>query len=239
MNSSSSKPWLLIALTVVIAVSCVAVLVLFPNFAQSLFPGLQIPARASSQLGSGGVLLSDDFSSPLWATGTSTDSLVEYANQALQMIVYPKNSFVWSPPNDQDYQNIHMEVTVINNGTDSTTAFGLICNQQPIGENFYYFAITPAGQYAIAKAVQGQDDLFLTNNDQWANSSLIPKDASSYRVGADCGNDSLALYVNGQQIETISDTSYVSGGVALFTWSGEEATNTNVSFDDFLLTGLP
>jgi hypothetical protein len=81
--------------------------------------------------------------------------------------------------------------------------------------------------------------VFLTNDDQWAASDLIPTDAASYRLGADCANDTLTLYVDGQQIDSISDSSYVSGGVALFTWSGEEATTTDVSFDDFLMTQLP
>jgi hypothetical protein len=185
------------------------------------------------------VIFSDDFSSSQWGTGTDADSSVEYSNGALQMIVYTTNYFVWSTPNDEDYQNTHMEVTVLNNGTDSTTAFGIMCNQQTTTSNFYYVAMTPAGEYAIAKAVEGQDDLFLTNNDQWANSDLIPKDASSYRVGADCGNGTVTLYVDGQQIASVADASYVDGGVALFTWSGEDATTTNVSFDDFLMTELP
>jgi hypothetical protein len=186
------------------------------------------------------VLLSDDFSSTQWGTGTDADSSVEYANGSLQMIVYTKNYFVWSTPNDQDYQNIHMEVTAINNGTDSTTAFGLMCNQQAGADNsFYYLAITPAGEYAIAKAAAGQSDVFLTNNDQWASSDSIATDAASYRLGADCGNGTLTLYVDGQQIVSVSDASYASGGVAIFTWSGEEATTTNVSFDDFLMTQLP
>ena len=81
--------------------------------------------------------------------------------------------------------------------------------------------------------------MFLTNDDSWASSPLIPTDAASYRVGADCGNGTLTLYVDGQQIASVPDTSYVSGGVALFTWSGEEATTTDVSFDDFLMTELP
>ena len=186
------------------------------------------------------VLLSDDFSSTKWGILTDADSAVEYVNGALQMIVYKKNYFVWSTPDDQDYQNVHMEVTAINNGTDSTTAFGLMCNQQAGADSsFYYLAMTPAGEYAIAKATQGESDVFLTNNDQWAASDLIAKDAASYRVGADCGNGTLTLYVDGQQIASVSDASYASGGVALFTWSGEEATNTNVSFDDFLMTELP
>ena len=186
------------------------------------------------------VILSDDFSSAQWGTGTDTDSSVEYAGGALQMIVYTKNYFVWSTPNDQNYQNTHMEVTVSNNGTDATTGFGIMCNQQASASgSFYYVAMTPAGEYAIAKATDGQSDVFLTNNDQWGNSDIIAKEASSYRVGADCGNGTITLYVDGQQIASVSDASYVNGGVALFTWSGEEATNTNISFDDFLMTELP
>jgi hypothetical protein len=184
--------------------------------------------------------LSDDFSSAQWGTGTDEKRSVEYASGALQMIVFTKNYFVWSPRDDQDYQNIHMEVTVINNDTDSTTAFGLICNQQAgVDGSFYYFAMTPAGEYVIAKAEAGQTDVFLTNNDEWAVSDLISQNSSSYRVGADCGNGTLTLYVDGQQIASISDSSYINGGVALFTWSGEEATSTNVSFDDFLMIELP
>jgi hypothetical protein len=186
------------------------------------------------------VILSDDFSSPQWGTGTDTDSSVEYANNALQMIVFTQNYFVWSTPNDEDYQNTHMEATVINNGTDSTTAFGIMCNQQPgVDGSFYYFAMTPAGEYAIAKAADGQSDIFLTNNDQWASSDLIARDAASYRVGADCGNGTLILYVDGQQIDSVSDASYVNGGVALFAWSGEDVNSADVSFDDFLMTELP
>lgn len=186
------------------------------------------------------VILSDDFSSATWGTGTDADSSVEYVDGRLQVIVYTKNYFVWSTPNNEDYQNVHMEVTVLNNGTDSTTAFGLMCNQQAGADNsFYYLAITPAGEYAIAKATAGQSDVFLTNNDQWASSDLIPTDAASYKIGADCGNGNLTLYVDGQPIGSVADASYVSGGVAVFTWSGEEATTTNVSFDDFLMTQLP
>ena len=99
--------------------------------------------------------------------------------------------------------------------------------------------MTPAGEYAIAKATDGESDVFLTNNDQWAPSDLISVDAASYRVGADCGSGTITLYVDGQQVASVSDASYVNGGVAVFAWSGEEATNTDVSFDDFVMTQLP
>ena len=193
-----------------------------------------VPPTESSK-----VLLSDNFSSQQWGTGTDADSSVEYASDALQMIVFTKNYVVWSTPDDQDYQNVHMEVTVINNDTDSTTAFGLMCHQQ-VTDSGYYFAITPAGEYAIAiSTLAQQSDVFLTNNDEWASSDLITKNASLYRVAADCGNGNLTLYVDGQQIASVSDATYTDGGVAVFAWSGEEVASANVSFDDFEMRELP
>jgi hypothetical protein len=212
---------------VILGIACLALAALA---CQTILGGIGAPT----------VLFSDDFSSSQWGTGTDADSSIEYANGTLQMILFTKNYFVWSTPNDQDYQNIHMEVTVLNNNTDSTTAFGLMCNQQAeANSSFYYVAITPAGQYAIAKATTGEKDLFLTNDDTWGTSDLIAQNASSYRLGVDCGNGTLTLHVDGQEIASVSESSYSNGGVGLLTWSGEEATNTNVSFDDFLMTELP
>jgi hypothetical protein len=185
-------------------------------------------------------LLSDDFTSSKWGTLTDADSSVEYSNGTLQMIVYKKNWFVWSTPaNNETYQNVHIETSVINNGTDDTTAFGIICDRQSGTKNFYYAAITPAGEYAIGKATEGQSDKFLTNGDKWSASDAIAENASSYHIGMDCGNGNLTLYVEGQQIASVSDPSYTSGNIALFVWSGENATKTDISFDDFLMMTLP
>ncbi len=185
------------------------------------------------------VIFSDDFSSKSWGTGTDKDSSIEYQNNALHMIVYKKNWFVWSTPNDQTYQNVHIETTVTSNDTDATTAVGIMCDRQSNGTDFYYAALTPAGEYAIAKSAEGQGDKFLTNDDKWGTSDAIAKEASSYRIGMDCGNGTLTLYVDGKQVDSVSDASYTGGGVALLTWSGENATKTDVSFDDFQITKLP
>ena len=188
------------------------------------------------------VLLDEDFSAGRgqWGTGTSADRAVEYVNDALNIQIFKKNFVVWSTPDDSDYQNAHMEVTVLNNSTDPTTAFGFKCDMQhPITDSHYYFAVTPLGQYAIAKAALAVDDVFLTNNDKWGHSNLIAKNAASYRLGADCGNGKLTLYVDEQEVDSVEDSTYTSGGIALFAWSGEEATTTNVSFDDFKMTKLP
>jgi hypothetical protein len=189
-------------------------------------------------LGGSNVLLSDDFSSVQWGTGTDPDSSVEYVSDSLNFFLVRDLYFVWSTPNAETYQNVHIEVTASNNSTDSTGAFGIICNMQ-VTDVSYYFAITGAGEYAIGKSALAQDDVFLTNNDQWEFSDAITAGAPSYRIGADCGNNgTLSLYVDGAQIASVVDTTYTSGNVALFAWSGEEPSGTNVSFDDFVMTEL-
>jgi len=198
-----------------------------------------LACSTSSLLGNGS-LLEDDFSNSDsgWGTGTDADSAIEYVNAGLQMKIFTSNFFVWSTPDDQDYENVHIEVTVINNDTDSTTAFGILCDQQVTDSAFYYFAMTPAGEYAIAKASIATSDVFLTNNDKWETSDAIAVNAASYRVGADCGNGTLTLYVDGKQIDSVSDSSYTTGGVGVFTWSGEDVAAADVTFDDFVMTKL-
>jgi len=187
----------------------------------------------------GGPLLQDDFSSGSgWGISTDSESSVEYSNGGLQMQIFTQNYFVWSTPNEEVYENVHIEVTVLNNNTPATTAFGILCNQQVVEDSFYYFAVTPAGEYAIAKAALALDDVFLTNDDKWGDSDLVAENAASYRLGADCGKGTLTFYVDGQQIATVSDATYTSGSVGLLTWSGEQESSANVTFDDFVVTKL-
>jgi hypothetical protein len=194
----------------------------------------------STIMGGGGPLLQDDFSSGSggWGIGTDADSSVEYANGGFQMLVFTPNYITWSSPNATDYQNVHIEVTARHNDANPTTTFGVICNEQGTSASFYYFVITPSQEYAIVEATEGQDDVFLTNNNQWGSSDLIPENAASYRIGADCANGTLTLYVDGNQIASVSDASYTTGRVGLITWSGNEAPSADVTFDDFVVTSL-
>lgn len=199
---------------------------------------LVLGSLACNVLGSS-ALFEDDFSGndSNWGTGTSTDSSVEYSNNALNILVSKDFYFVWSTPNDDDYENVHIEVTARNDSTDSTGAFGIICDLQ-ITDTSYYFAVTGAGEYAIGRYTL-LDDTLLTNGGQWGTSDAITSGAESYHIGADCGNGTLTLYVDGQQIDSVVDTTYTSGNVGLFAWSGEDIDGTDVTFDDFVVTKLP
>lgn len=215
-----------------------ATLTPFPTLTSA--PPTQPPATVSAPSNTAEILLQDDFSkSDQWGTITEADHSVEYDGEALRMqVLQQKNWFLWTTPNDETYKNIHVEVTATNNDGESTTAFGIMCRQQEADGSYYYFAITPAGEYVIALAKAGETDLFLTNDDQWGRSDLIKQSKDSYRIGADCGNGALALYVDGQLIDSVSDNTYSSGIVGLITWSGENVSTADVTFDDFIVTPL-
>ncbi|MCC6300138.1 MAG: serine/threonine protein kinase [Anaerolineales bacterium] len=200
------------------------------------------PSTATSApINTGEVLLQDDFSQDevTWGTLTDSDNSVEYDGEALRLkVLQQENWFVWTTPNDEVYQDIHVEVTVANNDGESTTAFGIMCYQQDASGSYYYIAITPGGQYAIAVAEEGETDIFLTNDDQWGDSDLIEQNKDSYRVGADCGNGVLSLYVDGQLIDSVTDNTYTSGIVGLFIWSGDNVPTADATFDDFIVKSL-
>lgn len=216
MNSHRSKAILAIAVSILMLLSC----------------------QVSSPLGAK-ALLDDDFSGSdsEWGTGTDAESTVEYLNDALNIAINKENYFAWSTPDDESYENVHIETTALNSSSDLTGAFGIICGLQ-VTDTSYYFAITGSGEYGIGRNSM-VDDVLITNDGQWEKSSAITPGASSYRIGADCGSDgTLSLYVDGQLVDTVNDTMYPSGGVALFAWSGGQPNGTNVSFDDFIVTKL-
>ena len=201
---------------------------------------LTLASLACGAFSAGGPLLQDDFSktSSGWGTGTDSDSSVEYANDAFQIQVYTPNYLTWSTPNTTDYENVHVEVTAKPMDGNPNTAFGLICNTQGVLASYYYFVITPSGEYAIAKAEITQTDVFFTNNDDWGTSNLIAQNAASYRIGADCGNGRLTLYVDGQQIDSATDTTFTTGRVGVIVWSANEEPQADIIFDDFQVTKL-
>ncbi len=207
--------------------------------ATSLACGLLSSAPSLPGISSEASLLKDDFSdsSSGWGTGTDSDSSVEYSNGGLQMKAFRDNFFTWSNPDTETYQDVHMEVTVKNNSGDTRVGFGLMCNQQVTDSAYHYFAVSSDGEYVIGRSAVAKEDVFLTNNDDWGTSDLIPKNAASYRIGADCGHGNLTLYVNGNKVDAVSDSTYTSGGVGLFLWSGDEPTG-DVSYDDFVMTSL-
>jgi hypothetical protein len=181
-------------------------------------------------------LPSDNFSSSSsgWGVGTDSKSSVEYNNGGLQIQVFEPYFLAWSTPGLTSYENVHMEVDVKNESTDPEAFYGFICNEQGSTDSFYYAGVSPDGYYAFVKAAVAQQDVFLKEG----KSDVISATGGSMRLGLDCANGSMTLYVNGQAIDSISDSTYPSGVVGLFAATESVSNGTNVTFDNFAMTKL-
>lgn len=178
----------------------------------------------------------DDFSNSGsgWGTGTDTDSSVEYNNDGLEFKVFTPYYVTWSTPSLEVYENTHIEVNVQNTSTDQEAFFGIICNEQGSTNAFYYVGVSPDGYYAFNKSKVVGDDEVLKDG----TSDIISGSAQSMRLGLDCKNGSMALYVNGQLIDSVSDATYTSGTFGVFAASDDQANGATVLFDDFATTKI-
>lgn len=181
-------------------------------------------------------LPSDDFSSSSsgWGTGTDSFSSVEYLNDGLTMLVFEPYYVTWSTPDITSYENIHMEVDIQNQSSDDKAMFGFICNEQGTTNAFYYVGVSPDGYYAFIKSSVVGDDVYLKDG----FSDVVTSNLNSLRLGLDCNNGSMTLYVNGQVIETVSDSTYTSGSIGLFLASQEERNGASAIFDNFAVTKI-
>lgn len=206
----------------------------------AFFGVLALSALACSTLSAGNLpaasLLKDDFSDSAsgWGTGTDAASSVEYAGGGLKMIVYQPRYVTWSTPDAEVYENVHVEISVNNESSDPQAFFGIVCDEQGSTSSFYYVGLSSEGYYAFIKSTDGQEDEYLKEG----TSDAISAATSPIQLGLDCGNGALALYVNGQQIDSVSDAAYTSGGVGIFVGSDDQESGATVTFDDFVLTKL-
>lgn len=176
----------------------------------------------------------DDFSdsSSGWATGTDSDKSVEYANGGMQFMVYTPYYITWSMPSVLMYTTSHVDVNVTNESADPEAFFGIVCDALSTSSNFYYVGVSSDGYYAFVKSAVAQDDVILKKG----TSDVIKNSASSMKLGLECGGGSLTLFVNDQQIDTVSDSTYTSGAVGLFAASDDQDSGVNVTFDNFVMT---
>ena len=184
-------------------------------------------------------LFEDDFSSAAngWDETSTANSSWSLAGGEYVLGVSIANYYIWGNPDGANLtlSNVHIEVTARNTGTAVEPGFGILCGYQN-GDNLYYMGMSPDGYYIIVKTVNG-DDIVLSDETSWLQSSAIPLNAASYRIGADCGNGALTLTVNGNRVATVNDSSFSQGTIGLFARTFDQ-TPAEIRFDDLVVTSL-
>lgn len=182
------------------------------------------------------VLFQDEFDNPRSGWGADRRARFErgYEEDEYFIQLHQPNWFAWAYPGEQ-FGDVSIEVDVRLTSGAQDSQFGVLCRHVDPA-NFYYFAISADGYYAIFKRVDGGDLEVLTGD----GSGMLPSPAirtggQTNRVLAVCQGDELTLHVNGELLETVIDDAYERGDVGVGAGSGSQG-DVRVQFDNFLVT---
>jgi hypothetical protein len=125
----------------------------------------------------------------------------------------------------QTFDNFRIQITVTaysdaNPSADVPYAYGLVLRADPATPgNKYVFFVSPNGTYNFARHDEGG---FLNNGwsdlsaTPWASSSAIHTGKGATNVlTVIASNDTFTLFINGQQIEAINDSTYTGGWIGV------------------------
>lgn len=183
----------------------------------------------------GGTLFNDDFSQERdcgWALYDRSGAEAEIADGALHITTAQPGEIWWTNPG-RNLSDVILTTSVEVVSGPADNAFGLICRYQS-PENFYVFLISSDGYYAVGKYQSGSDQIiYLSDEGQYQFSEAIAQGTAgvSNEIRVACVGEELTLSVNGTQVASVTDPTFVTGdiGVAVSTF---EPGTLQVAFDN-------
>jgi len=175
------------------------------------------------------VLLEDRFANPRYDWGSESEEAFDRGYSAGEYFieVYEPNRLVWTHPGRR-FQDVAVEVEAHRASGSSRGHFGLICRYRRPAD-FYYFAITDDGFYAILRVMDGEPKV-LTGEGFLPSSAVQPEDGI-YHIRAVCWGEVLSLLVNGSEVARVTDAALQRGDVGLAAGSGPDGA-VRVHFDN-------
>ncbi len=145
--------------------------------------------------------------------------------------LHQSNWFAWANPGTQfDDASVTVDAYLSSGSQDGH--FGVLCRYKD-EDNFYYFAISADGYYAIFQREDGGNLQALTGEgDGMLFSPVIRTGGQTNNIRAVCQENDLSLYINGELLETVTDDAHSQGDVGLGAGSGS-AGDARIQFDNF------
>ena len=182
---------------------------------------------------SGDVLLVDDFSKSDsgFNQQSDADATTDYLDGEYQIEVFTSNLNVWSVSGPKLADAV-IEVNAHTAGGSENNLYGVICRHQD-DSNFYFFAISADGYYAIGKLNEG--DIVMLSSRVFEHSEKINAGQAANHIAAACAAQTLTLTVNGTQLARTTDADFTDGQIGLIAGTFDDP-QTDVRFDDLLVT---
>jgi serine/threonine-protein kinase len=192
-------------------------------------PGALAAPTATVTVGtsSPGVLFDEDFASldaavaGGWVNSTSADETYSWApHEATITVTKPSWCAGYDVPGLYDNFGVSVDLQPVGPG-DSEYAIWFRTSANPDGSftQLYEFMVTTGGSYLVDKKLNGQ----------WVAPELIPATYSPYIRQGNAQNTlavlaqgpKLAFYINGNLVNSVTDTSLTSGQLGFFTCAGD------------------
>jgi len=176
----------------------------------------------------GEILLEDDFSTKgkAWYTGEEDGNSITNLNGIMEFSVIKASWLLWTESTLLNESDVVMEVDALLWDGDLTNSYGLMCRYTD-ADNFYSLSIANDGYVEILKYVGGEAELL------YGEMQLAAFDANLNHIAASCIGETLSLYVNGDFIASVEDSSLESGDVGLVVGTYDLPPVT-VRFDNFI-----
>jgi len=180
----------------------------------------------------GGRLFWDDFSnaSGNWPDVSGPNGTLAIVDGTYQIQVRSTQLILTAAP-EHPFRNVQVEADATRLSGPLQNLFGLICRSSDL-DNFYFFAISSDGYYALGKIKKGQASLLGQDMMSYSN-SILQGDATNH-LRLDCIGKTLTGYVNGVVIATSDDADFSSGQAGLVA-GAHDLPGVAVAFDDFVV----
>lgn len=178
------------------------------------------------------VLFSDNFDAPMnspWDTRSSGNETMAFGDGMLVMTVNTSNTNYFSRSYSVNEADVNIEVDTIKISETIENDQGVFCRAQDY-DNLYSFAFGTDGFVSIIKYQNGEiTKLFGGFIDTRLTS------AQRNRLRASCIGSTLTLYINGEQVASVTDSTFSSGDVGVFTGT-YVPTPVVIGYDNFVVS---
>jgi len=172
----------------------------------------------------------DDFTRDTgWPTSKADTYGFALKDGAYYISVKTPNGFIWSV-RSLALADVTLETDAVRVEGTENGYYGVVCRYQT-GTNYYALVVSDSGAYGIAKMEGVQLEFLKEGTDK---SGVIHTDGQFNRVRGDCVGDTLTLYVNGQKLLEVQDSTFKDGKIGLIAVTFREKL-LQVKYDNFVV----
>jgi hypothetical protein len=183
----------------------------------------------------GRVYFQDNFSNEAtgWPRDRTDEGITDYENGVYRIFVNLNNDDYFATPGLSLPSDVRVEVDATKVAGSDNNDFGILCRYQD-NNNLYQFVLSSDGYVGILKMVDGSMQS-LAAETLIASSAVNVGNAQNH-IRVEFVGNTLTLYVNGQQVSTAQDTTFMNGGeVGVFAGT-YDTPGADIHFDNFIIT---